>query len=192
MRLTPYVSFVASLLAALLSADASYTRAGAKDPALTARKRRCEAWCSEYTCSGTNPQSNQPFAEDCGECAACKPKPKIGAAKAGTECLGWCNPWTCDQPDFCGGCSHCAPKPPPPPRRPQRHRTNPFVTPNGWYLNPSLRQNLEDTLADATPQERRRTLLGSSAVVFDCGELGEVDSCGLNTCAIRSKRRSAP
>lgn len=55
----------------------------------------------------------------------------VAASADGYTCQTWCNRWTCNQPNDCGACADCQPRPPPSPTP----GSNPFA--NVDYLLPS-------------------------------------------------------
>jgi hypothetical protein len=107
----------------------------------------CLDWCNQWTCGPKE-------AASCSSCAVCTGgQPAAGARPGGTACQTWCNEYTCDQPAECGGCAPCQPHPPPPPQRPNAFAHNPFIAAGGWYVNPTLKANLEATAASASGRE---------------------------------------
>ena len=132
----------------LLLAHAPALVAGIGHSTLKVGNGKCAGWCSPSTCRGINKHTNRPMTDDCGGCAACHDPKNLIA------CAEWCNEWTCDQPDQCGECPRCMPRPPPPPMAPNRFLHNPFASSSGWYVNPTLRSNLQTTLAEAAPAEK--------------------------------------
>ena len=109
----------------------------------------CLDWCSEWTCD----------QQSCSGCEACTAAAQanrdhgqqlqsgIGTSDGATACQDWCSEWTCkEQHTMCSGCAACQPSPPPPPLRPNAFRHNPFISRGGWYVNPTLRANIERTI----------------------------------------------
>lgn len=111
----------------------------------------CLDWCNAWTCEEYEQGS-------CGACTACggtEPQSEIVASStaAGGGCLPWCSEWTCNKATDCGACAACMPNPPPPPLMPNSFLDNPFAALAGWYVNPTLRSNLQATLRSASPGE---------------------------------------
>ena len=104
---------------------------------------QCLGWCNKWTC---NQQT------ECGGCSACGGSADSAATDI-SGCSSWCSEWTCNQHAECGSCSYCAPNPPPPPLLPNAFRYNPFISHGGWYVNPTLTNNLEATAAAASAAE---------------------------------------
>lgn len=106
----------------------------------------CLSWCTVWNCPGsTSPEKGCSHCGICGDAA--------DSEEDAPECQNWCSEWTCNQPEYCGGCAPCMPNPPPPPLLPNILNHNPFISPGGWYVNPTLRFNLEATLPVASADE---------------------------------------
>lgn len=106
--------------------------AAAVDAVYRAPAPACQDWCNKYTCENV----------DCQGCSV----PECSEDSA-PGCEDWCSSWTCNQPKDCGGCPVCMPRPPPPPLLPNAFPRNPFESVGGWYVNPSLTENLRRTIA---------------------------------------------
>ena len=105
----------------------------------------CLGWCSKWTCK----------KHECSSCEVCGGEGASDAQRDAVTsgCQTWCSEYTCNQPSECGACAECAPNPPPPPLRPNAFGRNPFASPGGWYVNPTLRDNFERSIASASAQE---------------------------------------